>query len=333
MEQNIYRRCKYGSFNIGHDLVPLVHMIKAFSLKLSTKARQRLSWMDFYRECGNARQVCRHFSISERTFWFWKKRYDPWDLMSLEDKSKRPNKSPKQTSWNIEKRVLDIKRQHPRWGMAKISLYLKNSQDLEISSMTCWRICKRHSLIVKYRTRKRRAPKPRVNWANVSLPGDLLEMDVKYVRLGNRKVYQYTLIDVITRWRYAQIYHFANMNNTIKFIQEAKAKTDIEFKMVQTDNGSEFGKKVSKYLQQNKIRHVFAHKARPVENGHVERSHRTDEEEFYSLGGYGTTIQELRQNLAEYMEMYNTKRPHWGLKGLTPIQALQNYSLNVCKMS
>jgi len=333
MHPNIYKRCKYSAFNINHDLVPLLDMIKAFSLKLSTKARQRLEWMDMYRECGNAKQVCRHFSISPRTFWFWKRRYDPWDLKSLEDKSKKPKRSPRQTDWDIEQKVLKIKREHPRWGKEKIGLYLRK-QGIEISGKTCYTIIKRNSLIVKYKTRKRKPVKPRVKWAKVGLPGDLLEMDVKYIRLDNRRVYQYTLIDVVSRWRYIQAYHFSNMKNTIKFIQEAKTKTNIKFKMIQTDNGSEFGKLVSNYLQQNKIKHVFAHKGRPTENGHVERSHRTDEEEFYSLGGYGNTIQELRDNLSQYLQMYNTKRPHWGLKGLTPMEALQTYSLTkVCKMS
>lgn len=67
----------YGSMHINEDLVPLMDMIKAFSLKLSADARQRLSWMDMYRECGNATQVSRHFGIPLRTFWRWYSRYDP----------------------------------------------------------------------------------------------------------------------------------------------------------------------------------------------------------------------------------------------------------------
>ena len=325
MKINIYKKCKDSSFNINHDLVSLLNMIKAFSLKLSNKARIRLEWMDIYRECGNAKQVCRHFSISYSTFWRWKKRYDPWDLKSLEDRSRRPKKSPLKTNWTIEQEVLHVKREYPRWGKEKIGFYLRK-QGINISGKTCYQIIKRNSLVVKYRTKKRKPVKPRVKWSNVSLPGDLIEVDVKYVKLNNHRVYQYTLIDVISRWRYANIYHNSNMVNTIHFIKEAITKTNIKFKMIQTDNGSEFGKQVSKYLQRNKIKHVFSHKGRPVENGHVERSHRTDEEEFYSLGNYGTTMQEFRDNFSRYINMYNTKRPHWGLKGKTPMEALEDYS-------
>lgn len=80
--------------------------------------------------------------------------------------------------------------------------------------------------------------------------------------------------------------------------------------MVQSDNGKEFGKVVTKWLKEHQIKHVFSHKARPTENAYVERSHRTDEEEFYSMGGYGTTLTEFRQNFSKYITMYNELRPH-----------------------
>ena len=333
MNPEIYKKCKSSSFHINHDLVTLVRMIKTFSLKLSSGARQRLAWMDMYRECGNAKQVCRHFSISYSTFWRWRKKYDPWNLISLEEKSRKPKTSPRKISWAIEQQILTLKREHPRWGKEKIAFYLKK-QGIIISSKACYRIIKRHSLILKYRTRKRKPVKPRVKWAYVNQPGDLIEVDVKHITVGSRKAYQYTLIDVVSRWRYAEIYHNANMKNTITFLKTARIKTNIKFKLVQTDNGSEFGKEVSKYLQSIKIKHVFSHKGRPTENSHVERSHRTDEEEFYSLGSYGATLHELRENFSKYLEMYNTKRPHWGLNGQTPEEALQNYSLTkVCHMS
>jgi transposase InsO family protein len=95
--------------------------------------------------------------------------------------------------------------------------------------------------------------------------------------------------------------------------------------MVQTDNGKEFGKTVTKWLREHKIKHVFSHKARPVENAYVERSHRTDEKEFYSLGSYGKTIAEFREHFSQYMAMYNELRPYWGLRGLTPQQFLTEY--------
>lgn len=329
----MYTSFKSGSFHLIRDTAILEHMLKVMSLKLSVKARQRLAWMDLFRECGNAAQVCRHFSIPLRTFWRWKKRFDPWDLKSLEDRSHRPKHSPRRISWETEKAILALKQAHPRWGMAKIAFKLR-SQSVKVSPMTCWRVCKRHSLIVRYKTRKRKAPKPRVNLASIKLPGDLFQMDTKHVNLHGRKVYQYTIIDVVSKKRHADIYWHADMVTTIKFLEAALKEIPWKPRMIQTDNGSEFGRSVSIFLRKQSIRHVFSHKSRPVENCYVERSHRIDEEEFYSVGPIGTTFQELRERFAAYLNMYNNERPHWGLKGLTPAQFIANYSLTKpCHMS
>lgn len=310
--------------HINGDLVPLMNMIKAFSLKLSADARQRLSWMDMYRECGNAAQVSRHFGIPLRTFWRWRKRYDPWDLTSLESRSRKPKSSPRKVSQAVEMEVLSLKKEHPRWGKEKLVLLLKQ-QGIDISSSTVYRICKRHKLAIKYRTRKHRVPKPRVNLAEVYNPGDLIQIDTKYVSLNNRRLFQYTAIDVVSRWRYANIYWQLDGDTTKRFLKELNNSSPVSIRMVQTDNGKEFGKTVTAWLRKRKIKHVFSHKARPVENAYIERSHRTDEEEFYSLGGYGNTIAEFRDNFAKYIHMYNELRPHWGLKGKTPVQFLNQF--------
>jgi transposase InsO family protein len=314
----------YGNMHINEDLVPLMNMIKAFSLHLSPEARQRLSWMDMYRECGNATQVARHFGIPIRTFWRWHKRYDPWDLSSLESKSRRPVSSPKKTSDALEMKVLSLKGEHPRWGKEKLAFLLKR-EGITISASTVYRICKRHRLSIRYQTKKRRAPKPRVNLAEIHNPGDLVQIDSKYVSLNGRRMYQYTAIDVVSRWRHADIYPQLDGQTTKRFLTVLTDRSPVSIHMVQTDNGKEFGKVVTTWLQGHKIKHVFSHKARPTENAYVERSHRTDEEEFYSMGGYGSTLTEFRQNFSEYLTMYNTLRPHWGLKGQTPMQFLEQF--------
>ncbi len=300
-------------------------MIKVMSLVLSEKARQRLQWMDSYRNCGNAAQVCRHFSIPLRTFWRWRKRYDPWDLKSLEDRSRSPKHSPYKTHILVERRVLAVKTEHLRWGKEKIALYL-GRQKIPISGKTIWKILKRHERIVRYRTKKRRAPKPRVDWAKVRVPGELLQMDTKHVFHHGRKVYQYTIVDVVSRTRHLDAFRHSDMATTIEFLKQALPKFGRQVRLIQTDNGSEFGQSVTKWLREHQIEHVFSHKRRPVENAYVERSHRIDEEEFYSLGNLGSTFEDLKSRLAAYLLMYNTKRPHWGLGGKTPAEVLASYS-------
>src|SRR5216683_8240675 len=53
-------------------------------VELSREARVRLAWMDFYRRCRNVARTGRHFGISRQTFYRWQRRYDPYDLTTLE---------------------------------------------------------------------------------------------------------------------------------------------------------------------------------------------------------------------------------------------------------
>ena len=324
----------YGTFHIEYDLSGLGRMIRAFSLKLSKEARIRLSWMDYYRFHPNAALVARHFGIPARTFWFWRRRYDPFDLTTLESASRKPHTSPRKTEPWIEMAILDLKREHPRWGREKLQLLLQE-QGLKVSSRTISRILGRHHVkpIITYRTRK--PPKPRVKRKDVRLPGDLLELDTKYIRHGLRWLFQYTLIDVVTRFRHVELYPSLNMETTIAFLQRSLDVLPFSAKIIQTDNGKEFGKDVTSWIHKQGIKQVYTRKSRPVENSHVERSHRTDEVEFYQSGNMGRTFEEIRSNLASYLLIYNYKRPHWGLDGKTPQQAVESYSLTgqVCKMS
>ena len=84
--------------------------------ELSREARQRLKWLDYYREHGgNARLTCRHFDICPQTFYRWKRRYDPWDLRSLEDRSRKPKRL-RQPTWSpgLVQAVLRLREQYPR---------------------------------------------------------------------------------------------------------------------------------------------------------------------------------------------------------------------------
>lgn len=57
-------------------------------------------------------------------------------------------------------------------------------------------------------------------------------------------------------------------------------------------------------------------------NSKVERSHRSDQVEFYHLHTYKDDV-DLTQKLAEWESFYNFARPHGAFKGKTPYEALR----------
>jgi transposase InsO family protein len=71
------------------------------------------------------------------------------------------------------------------------------------------------------------------------------------------------------------------------------------------------------------IRHVYIKARTPQLNGKVERSHCTDQEEFYQLLTYTDDV-DLNKKLASWEEFYNFSRPHGAHSGRTPYEALKN---------
>ena len=62
--------------------------------ELSREARVRLDCMDFYHRCRNVARTCRHFGISRQTFYRWHRRYNPYNLNTLEARSPPPSSPP-----------------------------------------------------------------------------------------------------------------------------------------------------------------------------------------------------------------------------------------------
>lgn len=83
-----------------------------------------------------------------------------------------------------------------------------------------------------------------------------------------------------------------------------------------TDNGSEFQSAFQG------LRHHYIKPRSPRLNGKVERSHKTDDEEFYNGLSY-TSTEELSAKLKQWQDYYNYHRPHWALGGQTPYERLK----------
>ena len=88
---------------------------------------------------------------------------------------------------------------------------------------------------------------------------------------------------------------------------------------VQTDRGREFfAVAVQQWLMDHCIKFRPIKPASPHLNGKVERSQKTDREEFWAVTDPNSPELELR--LAEWQHYYNWDRPHGSLTGQTPIE-------------
>ena len=160
------------------------------------------------------------------------------------------------------------------------------------------------------------------------VPGHHVQVDVKVLTLKDpaRKLvkrFQYTAIDDATRIRALKIYQRHNQTNAMSFIDYVLEKFPFRIQTIRTDRGHEFQALFHWHVEDKGIRHVYIKPNSPELNGKVERSHRSDGEEFYQLLSYTDDV-DLNRKLAEWEHFYNFNRPHGAHAGKTPYEALRS---------
>ena len=91
---------------------------------------------------------------------------------------------------------------------------------------------------------------------------------------------------------------------------------------MRTDRGHEWQAQFHWHVEDKGIQRVYIKPRSPQLNGKVERSHRSDQEEFYQLLTYTDDV-DLNRKLARWEEFYNHNRPPGAHGGKTPYEALR----------
>ena len=304
---------------------------------LSKQARQRLKWFDYYNCHGhNVRLTCRYFGTSPQTLYRWKRRYDPDHLESLEDRSHYPQHL-RQPTYSVElvEAVLGLREEYPRWGKDKLVVLLRGD-GFNCSASTVGRILHRlkergvlrepvpNHISARKRQRQRpyaiRKPKEYV----ISLVGDLVQLDTLDVRpLPGVSLKHFTAHDVISRWNTVSVYSRATANTATDFLDTLERRMPFPVKAIQVDGGAEFEAIFEEECQKRGIKLFVLPPRSPKLNGAVERAHRTHTEEFYEVTDSSFDLSELREELLEWEQVYNTVRPHQALGYVTPLKFLE----------
>jgi transposase InsO family protein len=306
-------------------------------IDLSSEAKRRLKWMDYYDQHGrNARLTCRHFDISPQTFYRWLRRYDPRRLASLEDRSRRPHRV-RQGTWSseLERAVLQLREQYPRWGKDKLARLLPERGQTASTSMVGRILAslKARGLLVEplrlaRPARRFRTPRPyairKPRDYVPQAPGDLVQVDTLDLRpLPGVILKQFTARDVVSRWDVLGIARQASATSAAAFLSALDTRMPFPVRAIQVDGGSEFMAGFEAACQTRGIRLFVLPPRSPKLNGCVERANRTHREEFYEVEDLDWTLAALRPPLLAWEEVYNTVRPHQALGYRTPQRFLE----------
>jgi transposase InsO family protein len=275
----------------------------------------------------NVAHTCRHFGISRQAFYKWKRRFDELGAAGLYDRPRAPHRSPRATPRDVVSKILYL-RQHYHFGPGKIADYLQRFHQTSVARSSVHRILRRHGMNRLPANQKHQPHRKRWQRYEKPQPGHRLQLDVKFLERipGSRqRLYQFTAIDDCTRIRVLKVYDACNQRMAIRFIDEVRRRLPFRIHVIQTDNGAEFQSHFHWHVEGLDIRHVYIRPRTPRLNGKVERSHRTDDQEFYQLldkDGITDDIHLFNDKLREWEDYYNYHRPHGALDGQTPYERL-----------
>lgn len=283
------------------------------------------------------------YKKTRQWIYYWLRRYTG-DIESLKERSRRPRYHPNQHTKEELKMIEDMRRRNPDTGLTMFWIKLRD-RGYERAVASLYRAMKREGYFIGEKTRKKEKYKPKP-YEKMQRPGERIQIDVKYVPESCTKsmgkgtqLYQFTAIDEYSRQRYLKGFKDNSSYSAAVFLKEALEYFKFDVACVQTDNGQEFTKILSSN-QENKrteiqptmfekalmmlgIRHKKIRPYTPRHNGKVERSHRKDQEWFYSKRKF-FSLEDLNQQLRRYNREYNSY-PMRPLNWKSPNQVLTSF--------
>ena len=295
-------------------------------------------------------------NISEAALIFGINRTVVYDIIKkeregdLKDRSRAPKHQPRKTPAAIEDKVIEIKNK-TRLGPERLSRYLKQHEGISVPPGTVRHIIRRNKKKINYHLRSYRVRKEKrefIDWYSAR-PFEIVQVDLKYIRdhkaLSREQIihldrydipnYQWGALDVNSRFKLIGYSREKSWTNglcwylwVISWLRSHGVKASIVFTV---DNGEEFGGKswmkvteLRKLIRGFGCRLIQNHKGHCEENAHLERSHRTDDDEFYIPRALAIKSEaELLNEAMGYIYYYNNLREHSSLNYQTPFSYLK----------
>src|SRR3989338_3741142 len=262
----------------------------------------------------STRAVARHFGFSHSAVVKWLAKANGHNE-TMETLSSRPKTSPRALSRNIITEIINARLDRRRCSEHVHKELLKRGLVVSLSSVK--RTLSRCQLLKKRSPWKRPhdySLRPEVN--NV---GDLIQIDTIHIMTSDiSRIYVYTLIDLYSRWAYAEVAKRISAKASVKFVDRARQRAPFNFKLIQTDHGPEFSTWFTHGLLRRNISHRHSRVRQSNDNAHVERFNRTIQEEC--LDKVPNKITRFKVAIRDYLNYYNNQRTHMGINYQIPCQ-------------
>ncbi len=273
------------------------------------------------------RQVAEKWGVSRQTLHSWLARYEAEGLDGLNDRSHRPVSCPHQMPAEVEAALLELRRSRPYWGPRRLVFELGKRKVAPLPSESAvYRALVRAGMIDPA-DRDRRSRKWK-RWER-GAPMELWQMDV----VGGFPLADGTSAKALTgiddHSRICVCARLMARERTRAVCDGLRAALDAYGvpEQVLTDNGKVFTGRFhhppvevlfDAICRDNEIEHLLTQPRSPTTTGKIERFHRSLRAEFLSNKAAFTNLKTAQQALDEWVDYYNTARPHQSLDMATP---------------
>ena len=261
----------------------------------------------------STREAARHFGYTHSAVVKWMKRAASHRGIIIRTRSSRPLHHPDALPDGIVSRILEVRKEKDQCAEVIHHRLLQEGVIVSLSSVK--RTLKREGItrFSKWKKWHRYTERPLPE-----KPGILVEIDSMQEGRPAEHLRAYALIDVCSRWAYAEACERVNAARSVSFVHRAAAAAPFDLRLIQTDNGAEFSKHFTVF---SRIAHRHTRVRTPTDNAHVERFIQTLQRQC--LNRIPRDIRNWKRELPEFLHWYNFERPHMALEMQTPIEYLK----------
>lgn len=268
------------------------------------------------------KELCRRFGISRKTGYKWLERYRRGGIEALEDRSRRPQRSPALIAPQLAAEVITVRVANPAWGGRKLRRRLQDLGHAAVpAASTCTAILRRADLLAK------RGPRGPLQRFERAAPNELWQMDHKgdFGTQCGQRCHPLTVLDDHSRFNVVLAASGDQRGETVRgVLAQAFAQYGLP-EAILCDNGPPWGgategtghTSLTVWLLRLGVRVVHGRPYHPQTQGKDERFHRTLNEELLCRHTW-RDLPHCAREFWPYRHRYNLERPHEALGGDTP---------------
>ena len=265
-------------------------------------------------------QVARELGVGFSTLGAWVRRYRAQGEAGLQGKARSRSPRP-QVAPAVKREAIALKRDHPDFGIEKISQFLRRVLFLPVSRETVRRTLHEHQLLKKPKPKPQRNP-PQPRFFERATPNQLWQTDIFTFRLGGKNAYLIGFLDDHSRYVVGlDVFRSQTAEHVLEVYRRAVAEYGVPKEML-SDQGRQYSSwrgttRFEAELKKDRVHHLKSRPHHPMTLGKIERFWKTLWEEFLERAQFDS-FDSAAERVRLWVQHYNHRRPHQALEGLCP---------------